>query len=685
MSPKFVVFDFETSLLDGTPSVSFYRPDFRVITCGFAWRSDTGEIKTKVTEGEADTFKILKKMYDSGIIGVIHNYSFEYGVLLNRFPLVQDLKCIDTMRLAQMMDNGSPMSYENSYEEEWAEAEGFKRSNGLGLEACASRFLPNEFYGHKQPYLDLIVSRGGKKGDFHLLTKEELVAYNLKDVETTLALYEVLIERLKEQGIDWSKDQELYNYRCKLVARSKTRGVLVDQDQVDRHIAIEVANIAKVEEDFYNKCKEQINEIESEKAERWVLSVKTPSLQDARRLLVQREGVPESLKFNLASGKDKARLFVDKLGIQSRFKTPTGAPSFNAKLLGQYGDAGLILSKLGTYKNAKNQTEKLKELSSFDGRWHIDLKCASTRNGRMSGGGGLNVQGMNRRNSEQQKCIKARDGNVFVFSDIGSGEPTVTAYYSRDKNYLLATFDMIGKRPYYDKDGLLIISDIYLMVASRYPEWEGEIRDVFESYWVKDGKSWKKDPSGIQGYDLWVQDSDAIAKGLLKRIRNQAKPLALGISYSMGPEKMCHVAQENGFTIAKKSAKLFREMYWDTYKYVKALEKKLQRIYREKGVIVNDFGYALHPNSEHKTLNSFIQSNVAGIMDLMALLYFEKCKDAIFVTQIHDEFVFEVPIDKLDYCKKMYFDCVKELNDLLGWSVELRFGWEESTTWSIGK
>jgi hypothetical protein len=36
--PPVVVLDYETALLDGTPSVDYFREDFRVISAAAAWR-----------------------------------------------------------------------------------------------------------------------------------------------------------------------------------------------------------------------------------------------------------------------------------------------------------------------------------------------------------------------------------------------------------------------------------------------------------------------------------------------------------------------------------------------------------------------------------------------------------------------------------------------------------------------
>ena len=689
--PLSIICDFETALIDGSPSVKYYHPDFRVTMTGAAWLNKDGELVTKCYIGEEDSKAFLLKAKSQNITMVYHNAAFETGVIGCRFPEAQTDNWVDTMRLAQQTDNGGQMSYENTYEEEMAELDGVKHSNGLGLEACASRFLPPEFFNHKKPFLDLIIERGGKKGDFHLLTSDELVAYNLKDVETTYALYKTLLERLGALKVDWTKDHMLYRSRVRLVVKARTEGVKVDLDQANRHIELETQNIRNIETEFKTKYKDHIDAIEQSKVDSWILSAKLAATQAKRREILEVSGIPDEFRFSLASNKDKAHLFVDRLGLKPQFKSPTGSPSFNAKLLWQYGEPGNILTKLGTHKIAKIQTETLRSMAvEYDGRWHIDMKCASTRNGRMSGGGGLNVQGMSRRNAEQQQCIVADEGHIFVASDMSAGEPSVTAHYSRDANYLAATFDMVGKRPFYDDDGLLIISDVYLMVASKFPKWVGQVRDAFESKWKKildhKGKaSWIHDVNGIKGYDLWVQDSDAIAKSILKGIRGQAKALALGIAYGMGAAKMCHVAQQNGFSLTREEARAFKNLYWETFKNIKTLETKLAKLYKQNGVLVNDFGYALYPDSEHKVLNSFIQSNVAGIVDLLSKLFFERCDYARYVVNIHDEIVFQVPINKLEECKKIYQECIDELNSILGWSVDLRFGWDESTTWNIGK
>jgi len=80
-----------------------------------------------------------------------------------------------------------------------------------------------------------------------------------------------------------------------------------------------------------------------------------------------------------------------------------------------------------------------------------------------------------------------------------------------------------------------------------------------------------------------------------------------------------------------------------------------------------------------------IQSTVSGVMDLFNLIFFTKCQEALYVVNIHDEIIFSIPEDRVVEIKKVFDECVVELNERLGWDVPIRFGWETSKTWDIGK
>ena len=70
-----------------------------------------------------------------------------------------------------------------------------------------------------------------------------------------------------------------------------------------------------------------------------------------------------------------------------------------------------------------------------------------------------------------------------------------------------------------------------------------------------------------------------------------------------------------------------------------------------------------------------IQSSVNGIIDIIVAKFFTKCKYAKFTTIIHDEIIFQIPIDKEKEARQYMDESVKELNDLLKWSINIRTGW----------
>ena len=385
--PSVIIADFETALTDGSPSVEYYRHDFRAVSCAFAWRGKEGELKTHCTWGEEDTRAYLEKIQRSEIPVVCHNLPFDYGVAKCRFPGLESIFQICTMRLTQMTDNGGPehLDHEETWEDALLDLEGKKPFNGLSLQAAVSRFCGTEYFKHKQPYLDLMIQRGGGKADFHLLTQEELTEYNVKDAEVTLVLYENLTKILKDRSIDWTRDHVLYRSRSELTVAAKIRGVKVDSAQVNDHIELKKSNLDTIVCNFREALKPHIERIEQRKLDAYIGEYKSKAGRDRAQARIDAGSEP-LVKFNLSSNKDKTALFVEELGLTPKFFTPTGEPSFGAKLLWQWGASGLLLKDLGKERISLNQVETLKELSSYDGRWHLDMKVVGARSGRLAGG-----------------------------------------------------------------------------------------------------------------------------------------------------------------------------------------------------------------------------------------------------------------------------------------------------------
>lgn len=275
----------------------------------------------------------------------------------------------------------------------------------------------------------------------------------------------------------------------------------------------------------------------------------------------------------------------------------------------------------------------------------------------------LNIQGLARRDSLLMKCLITEPERTFVSVDLTSGEPTCTAHYSQDANYIAASFGMIGKDPYY-KDGILMIDDIYLMAASVSPLAEIALKECFDK---GDFDDWNN------GQKEYIQKAHPI----IAPLRAFHKPLVLGLGYAMGPRKMVTTAADNGKVLLAKDSKAFWKAYWQRlFTGLASYAKKQQAILGRQGYLVNQFGYRLTPDSPHKAFNYMIQSTVSGIINLLDALFEMECSklDVEFVTIIHDELIYDIADEDLKKAKKAMDKAVKELNKILGWTVNVRVG-----------
>lgn len=403
--PDVIVLDFETALTDGTPSTEYYRDDFRAVSCAFAWiSSKTGNIVTDYREGEEDILDALQMLDEQTLKLVAHNFQFEYGVLLYRFPGHERMLEYCTMRLTQVADNGGKLAqrYEKAstqtYEEqlldavEGDEAETDNYSVGLGLVSACSRWLPVEYQEHKEPFYALIRERTGcKRGqegqNLNALTAEELQAYNVADAVVTLRLWLRLTEQFKADGYSWQLDHTLYRESAKRISRAKGRGIPVDLQQLSYYRAKVKKEVDTIAEDFRSRFKNEILDIETQAMTTWAGDLKTERGRQGRKdRLATDEEFRQGFQFNIGSNQQLAALFVGKLGMTPKFTTKTGLPSFKSVFLSQWGDGGEILMKRRKRLLVLQQVEALIELAQYDGKWHVDLKACGTTTGRFAGG-----------------------------------------------------------------------------------------------------------------------------------------------------------------------------------------------------------------------------------------------------------------------------------------------------------
>lgn len=397
-----VAFDVETGLInpDGTTTASTeaYHPDFRVLSAAFSW-FDGGETVSKFIQGEDTIAGFLRTEFIQQSKLLVHNLQFELMVCRCRYPNIKLNIAIDSMRLAQVYDNGGDKNaFEVIIDEEYPLEEGELPSikkiatAGLGLVKCAYRIL-GESASHKKEAHDWIRANvpksKGKEGQFlDKLPPDILERYNIADTETTLRLYKYITEYFVSIGYDWFLDHQLYKSTASFVVDAEIRGT-----PVDRPLAIINAEglrqeIAGIEAAFATRYKAEIASVEADRLEKWCSLPKTEKGRQKRRLRCETGDTKamENVTFNAGSNLQLGLLFMGKMGMVPKFFTKKGAPAFRSSMLGQWGEPGLMLQKRRKRMIILSQLESLLEASALDGKWHIKLKVAGTGTSRLAGG-----------------------------------------------------------------------------------------------------------------------------------------------------------------------------------------------------------------------------------------------------------------------------------------------------------
>lgn len=670
MKPQLIAFDVETT------GLNYWEADFRVLSAAFAWFREDGSIGTRYLDDGDEIRDQLVMIAMDGIPLAAHNAAFEYGCMFYHAGCAQSLQ-IDTMRLVQLYDNGgsrAKLQGPMSLEDEMAMLEGtLKVSSGLGLEAAVSRILPKEYHNHKEPYYKWLRDNGVKKGqegaNLQLLPPDMLEAYNTMDAIVTLLLHKEITERFASEGFDWTFDHKLHFNEIKRVVQAKATGIKVDRDTLSANANTEEHKIADTKSKFFSTFAVPISNIENDRLTAWLDAPKSARGKQNRAA----QPMPDSLRFNAGSTNQLKELFVDKLGYEPKFWTKESKarkekldrapfvpqPSMRAAHLPSYGLGGELLQNVKKRQLVLMQMNKLLEKSAKDGRWHVDLNPCGTKTGRYTGGGGLNIQAMARKEKELMSCLLPEDGYEFASIDLAAGEPTVTTHYSRDVNFRAINFDMVGKTPTYT-NGLLLLDDPYLSFASVSPLGGQAIADAWSAGLFSD----------------WVNDS-SIAKDSLKKVRALHKTLFLALMYGQGPRGMVNFSADQGISLDIKTAKETYRMFWEVlFPGVNQLGKRLEHQFEKQGYLYNAFGYRLVPEQPRLALNYTIQSSVSGIIKVLADMFFAQAPWAAWVTCIHDELVITYPVERREETRTALVAATKQLNDYLQWSVDIRTGWK---------
>lgn len=173
-----------------------------------------------------------------------------------------------------------------------------------------------------------------------------------------------------------------------------------------------------------------------------------------------------------------------------------------------------------------------------------------------------------------------------------------------------------------------------------------------------------------------VESFQDYIKGQLKAEYAFHKMGTLGMSYGMGPRKFQQAAYDAGYVISLQQARDFFNTYWGLFPGIRAFSQRCEATYRDKGYLVNDFGYRLVPAEGYKAMNYFIQSTVSGLMHVLAMQFFERAPYATFLLVIHDELLYSVPTERLEEARQAMVAAEEALNGMLAWRVRVRVGFK---------
>lgn len=397
---QFICVDFETLeiLADGSTvaSTEAYRENFRVSSCAFSWYNEQGDIESKFVIGEPAVRTELQKLSLSKAQLVAHNVQFEIMVSICRFPDVDLNWYADTMRLVQNWDNGGDkfaFEYINQGEESDEKPAKKESTAGLGLVKSLKRIFGDSYESHKQEAYEWLNQnvpgcKKGKEGKYlDQLPAPLMEAYNIADTENTLKLFTFLTDEFAKLDYDWTFDHRLYLSSVRQIVEAKIRGVKVDRIKLQQNIETLKQEIKQIEADFLTRFSKDIQLVERARLLGYIRQPKTDKGRKRRlsNALHDRDIWNREIQFNSGSNKQLEELFVKVIGIQPKFFTAKGSPSFKSSMLDQWGEGGKMLKKRRKRLIVLAQCEALLELSEYDGRWHISLRAAGTQTGRFIG------------------------------------------------------------------------------------------------------------------------------------------------------------------------------------------------------------------------------------------------------------------------------------------------------------
>ena len=347
--------------------------------------------------------------------------------------------------------------------------------------------------------------------------------------------------------------------------------------------------------------------------------------------------------FNPDSPKQLGALLFDKLGLEGGKKTATGQYSTDEKTLSKLVDAHPIVAKILEYractKLKSTYVDKLPTLIDEEGRVHTTYAQAFTETGRLSSSDPnlQNIPIRTERGKTIRKAFVARDErHVLISADYSQIELRLMAAFAQDRA-MLAAF----------RNG----EDIHRDTASR-------VYDVMPTF-------------------------------VTPEQRAKCKMVNFGIIYGISAFGL-----SQRLKVPRKEAANLIDTYFKLYPSVKTYMDKAIAEAREKGYAetvlgrrrtlrdINSRNATARQAAERDAINTPIQGSAADLIKV-AMVKVDRALRAAnlrtrMVLQIHDELVFDTPLEEVEQVKAIV---IREMTTALDFGVPLEVGLGVGRNW----
>lgn len=421
------------------------------------------------------------------------------------------------------------------------------------------------------------VTDGGKK-NFAEVAVADATRYSGEDADITLRLAHRLFPRVREEnmGLLFS---DIEVPLALVLARMELAGIQVDQDL-----------LATLSEEFGQRQRELEEEIYAGAGE----------------------------KFNLASPQQLQKILFEKLGLQSRKKTKTGASTDASVLEGLAAEGIPLPAKILAYRGfAKLRNTYVDALPKLihpkTGRIHTSFNQTVTATGRLSSSN-PNLQNIPIRSEEGRRIRAAfipEPGHVLLSADYSQIELRLLAHLSQDP-VLVESFQ-------HDQD-------VHARTAA----------------------------------ELFQVPIEAVSADQ----RRQAKTINFGIIYGMGAPRLAR-----SLGIPMKTAHLYITQYFARYSGIKSYMDGILVEAKARGYVTTLQGRRrympdlqsknaqLAAAAERMAVNAPIQGTAADLIKAAMVTIdrrlIQEGLRARMLLQVHDELLFEVPEKEVERVKKL--------------------------------